>query len=792
MDIIRCPRCNKLLRVDTTRCPRCGNTLDTTRRKRKRVDDTLMPSQPTSPPASPHRAGHYSGLHPEDQPFQSSFFLRVRKPPNLIPDASSLEDDEPGDVEHMPANRSSIDETFDITRMPTRRTGIDETFDREQVPTRRPAADGEQKATRRPNADGQHRRYTQREEQASSLPTLIEEDHAALVPVEVRTPRASLGYIDDDEMKQGTPDRALADFPTLQPALLRHTPLPALPGPAKSTRKRTRAARLLFVAALIFFLVASGLLTFLLVKSNQASPTKPRLLVLPASLRVGDVLQLSGSGFAPHARLTLTRDAHLPILDAHNQPLKPLADAQGAFQIHVSITLDWNIGTHTIQVSSGQLTATASLTIQAALPGPPRLQLGVTHLDLGAGNSGAISHETMTLTNAGGGQVVWSAQSSVPWLTLNPASGTFAGSAVLTLTVNRAHLAPQSYLGQVILTQQGGATQTLAISMTVNTAPANLWLSTASLAFSGTPVQNPASQSVVIQNSGGQALNWTSGTSTMDGASWLSITPPGGLLGPHLSAILGVRVNTRNLAPGNYQGTLDFSYAGGPAQQVAVLLVVNTPPTPAMHLSTHNLSFQTKQGFNPTPQSFTISNPGNAPLNWLIQPDTNGASYLSIAPNRGSIPPGQSASVSLAPLLGNANGPINSTLTLKDSDPGTSVPAQQIAVNIAITSEPILVVDTGNLAFSYTSAPTTTSQLAIFTNTGSLPLNWALSGGASWLSVDVSNGSVATDEFGFITVTVTDSNLKPGTYTTTLTLKDTDANTVVAPQHFTVTLVVSG
>ena len=763
MDIIRCPRCNKLLRVDTARCPRCGTALDITQRKRKRADDTLMSSRPTSPPASPHRAGHYSGLHPEDQPFQSSFFLRVRKPPTLISASSSLETDKPGDVEQTPTNRSSVDETFDITRMPTRRT----------------------------NADGQHRRYTQRREQASTLPTLIGDDYEALVPVEVRTPRASLGYIDDDEMEQGAPDRALADFPTLQPAPLRNTPLPALPGAARSIRKRTRAVRLLFMGALIFFLVASGLLTFLLVKNNQASPTKPHLLALPGNLRVGDVLQLSGSGFAPHAQLSLTRDVHMPILDAHNQPLKPLADAQGAFQVHVSITLAWSVGTHTIQASSGQLTATTSLTIQAALPGPPRLQLGVTHLDLGAGNSGTISNETMTLTNAGGGQVVWSAQSSVPWLMLNPASGTFAGSAVITLTVNRAHLAPQSYLGRVIFTQQGGATQTLAISMTVNTAPANLWLSTASLAFSGTPVQNPANQNVVIQNSGGQALNWTSGTSTMDGASWLSITPSGGLLGPHLSAILSVRVNTHDLAPGNYQGTLNFSYAGGPAQQVAVALVVNVPPTPVMHLSAQNLSFHTKQGFNPTPQSFTISNTGNAPLNWLIKPDANGASYLSIAPNKGSISPGQSTNVSIAPLLGNANGLINSTLTLQDSDPGTTVPAQQVGVSIAITNEPILVVDTGNLAFNYSSTPTTTSQLVIFTNTGSLPLNWTLSGGASWLSVDVSSGSVATDDFGFITVTVTDNNLKPGTYTATLTLKDTDANTVVAPQHFTVTLVVS-
>src|SRR5947209_4476117 len=32
------------------------------------------------PPASPHHAGHYSGLHPEDQPYQSSI-MSVQRPP---------------------------------------------------------------------------------------------------------------------------------------------------------------------------------------------------------------------------------------------------------------------------------------------------------------------------------------------------------------------------------------------------------------------------------------------------------------------------------------------------------------------------------------------------------------------------------------------------------------------------------------------------------------------------------------------------------------------------------------
>ncbi len=38
----------------------------------------LDASRPSIPPASPHRAGHYSGLHPEDQPYQSSKMAILR------------------------------------------------------------------------------------------------------------------------------------------------------------------------------------------------------------------------------------------------------------------------------------------------------------------------------------------------------------------------------------------------------------------------------------------------------------------------------------------------------------------------------------------------------------------------------------------------------------------------------------------------------------------------------------------------------------------------------------------
>jgi hypothetical protein len=702
MDTVRCPRCNKLLRANAQSCSRCGIALPAQGATRKRggsASQSLPPSQPTSPLASPHRAGHYSGLHAEDQPFQSSFFMRIQ---------------------------------------------------RTSEPVAEPAPDG-----------------------SSFL---------ALETAAADAPEPELA--------------AVADLPTYVPRRVRNTPIPqtALPPsvPRPAGKMRIRGVPLLLSAALLCFLVASGLLTLLLLAVSQAHTPGPQLLASPGELRVGDILQLQGTGFAAHRTLTLVRDDQIVLVDVRRRPLRPATDGQGAFLVHVSITSDWNIGIHRLLAHEGAHSATASFTVQAGLTGPARLQLGLSRLDLGSGFPGTRTHKDMTLINAGGGQVRWSARSEVAWLSLSPASGSFAGNALVTLTANRSGLSPQAYVGQVVFTQTGGSTFLLYVSMTVDTTPAFLALSTASLAFSGTPVQSPAGQAVVIENTGGQTLNWISGTTTADGADWLSVTPAAGALPAHTSAILLVNVNTLPLASGSYQGALSFSYAGGPSQQVAVTLAVNPPPLPVMHISAQNLSFTANQGVDPPARGLTISNTGNAPLNWAIHADASGLTYLGISPLRGSVPPAQSITVSVAPVLGSANGTITATLTVLDSDPGTAVPAQQVSVSITITSQAVITLVTGPLEFDHDQTISDTSELLVFRNSGSLPLHWALTSSAqvAWLSFDTIGGTLSAGEATYISVHCVSGQLRPGTYTLTLTLKDSDPATVVRPETVTVTLVV--
>src|SRR3989441_3832053 len=104
MDTKRCSYCHKLARAEAETCSRCGHPYVKITNGVTKVNTVPMKSSnPASrgnrrnetvhlsmsdgntgiqrrsiPPASPHRAGHYSGLHPEDQPYQSSFMPILR------------------------------------------------------------------------------------------------------------------------------------------------------------------------------------------------------------------------------------------------------------------------------------------------------------------------------------------------------------------------------------------------------------------------------------------------------------------------------------------------------------------------------------------------------------------------------------------------------------------------------------------------------------------------------------------------------------------------------------------
>jgi len=205
------------------------------------------------------------------------------------------------------------------------------------------------------------------------------------------------------------------------------------------------------------------------------------------------------------------------------------------------------------------------------------------------------------------------------------------------------------------------------------------------------------------------------------------------------------------------------------------------------------LAFSAIQGNNPAPQTFTITNTGNAPLNWAITEDANATAFAPVSPSRGAISPGQSATVTVKPnIAGSTAGVITGQITISDTDKGTPVQSQQVTVRITISNQAVISVSNASLSFNQTSAITNSSKLLVITNSGSAPLNWTLSQPLpSWLSVDIPGGTLSPGTSTFVNVTSDSTGLPVGTYTYTLVVSDTDTNTLVPPQKVPVTLTVT-
>jgi hypothetical protein len=361
--------------------------------------------------------------------------------------------------------------------------------------------------------------------------------------------------------------------------------------------------------------------------------------------------------------------------------------------------------------------------------------------------------------------------------------------------------------GQVGKVQPGVSTPTAVQQISQVHTPPNLQLSTSQIDFgAGTPGVI-SSKPITLKNTGGGEIFWLAGSNS----SWLTISPGSGTFSGSSTAVL--TVNRANLAPGPYTGYVTFYQHGNNntpfiltikmAVNPTATTVIATPPPPTvtvgsppvavMIITTKTLAFSAIQGNNPQPQTFTITNTGNAILNWAITEDTTAANFAPVSSTRGAAAPDQSTTITVKPAIaGSSAGVITGHITISDTDKGTSVQSQQVTVSITISNQAMISVSNPTLSFSLTNAQTNTAQLLVITNSGSAPLNWTLSQPLpSWLSVDIPGGTLASHLSTFVNVTCNSTGLLAGTYNYTLVVSDTDAKTPVTSQNVAITLTVT-
>jgi len=335
-------------------------------------------------------------------------------------------------------------------------------------------------------------------------------------------------------------------------------------------------------------------------------------------------------------------------------------------------------------------------------------------------------------------------------------------------------------------------------------AAPQLQLSAPLIDFGTVNVQN----TITLTNAGGQQVNWQAGVDS--NSSWLAISPAFGTFSKKETAT--VTVNRNNLAPQTYTGSIYFFQQGtnNPLKLTVTMSVttlsatvtaspppiptVGPSPLPAMAISTDTLTFNAIQGNNPAQQAFTLSNPGNAPLHWAITGDKNATTLLSISPKSGTVASGSSVPISVTPNVHTATaGVINATLIIQDTDPGTVLKSQQVAVKITISNQALINVSTTNIVCNLSSTTTSSTKQLQITNSGSATLNWTLSQPLpAWISVDTLSGTLLPGYIAFLNVACNNTGFQAGTHTSyTLVVSDIDPQTPVIPQNVQVTLTVT-
>jgi hypothetical protein len=276
---------------------------------------------------------------------------------------------------------------------------------------------------------------------------------------------------------------------------------------------------------------------------------------------------------------------------------------------------------------------------------------------------------------------------------------------------------------------------------------------------------NPPDQILTVSNKGIGTLNWE----ITEDCNWLSAEPnSGSSTGEPDEVTLSVDVSGLDAGIYECQLTVSDPNAENSPQMVAVSLVVSGP---IIELSPQLFEFSAPlAGPNPLAQILTIRNGGGGILNWQLG---DGCPWLSTDANSGSLTAGQAVPVALCvDVSGLVAGNYACQLTV--SDPNAQNSPQVVSVNLAVQGPMIYLSASGFTFIGELNGPNPAEKNLTIYNSGEGVLNWQITEGCDWLSVDPNSGS-STGEQDTVVVSVDVTGLDKGTYYCDLTVSDPNA-----------------
>jgi hypothetical protein len=434
------------------------------------------------------------------------------------------------------------------------------------------------------------------------------------------------------------------------------------------------------------------------------------LQVAPSTVALGGIITLRGTGFSPLGRIGLTRDTNIPITDTGGAHIIA-ADNRGDFTDTVIVNPEWLSATHIIQAEDARTHKTASFTVTVTGHSlslrPPHLQVSVNSVNLGSGDQATDSATTITLANAGGGQISWQSATTQSWLLLSPNNGTFASTQNMQVTIagDRSNLKQGIYSADVIFSSNAGQ---LTLHAKINVTPlqpqheAVLQLTPGVLSFTAVDGSaSPPAQIVTVSNPGRQPLHWSTSSSTDDGSRWLVVAPQSGTVTTGGSQAIKISASTGTMLPGTYNGWVTFSNQGSdPVKDSPQTLFISLTIVPqcAIQVSPGALTFTgVYQQSSPQPRTISmgVTQGCSTSLQWnATVTNGKGGSWLSIGQRSGTTPayPLVTASISgLSP--GNYTG----TLIFSSKSGNQTVPVTLI---VAQPTSPVLSIGPAAMNFS--------------------------------------------------------------------------------------------
>ncbi len=202
--------------------------------------------------------------------------------------------------------------------------------------------------------------------------------------------------------------------------------------------------------------------------------------------------------------------------------------------------------------------------------------LGFTFV-LGGGQPAA---QTLALRSSGQGTIPWSLAEDTAWLSAAPTSGTCGSEAdSVTLSVDATGLAAGSYQAAVTISSAAASNSPVVVTVYLDvTATAGvaaaIALSSSDYTFKAGPGgSSPATQVLVIGNSGQGTLRW----SLSEDAPWLTASPKSGASADDYASV-ALSVDPTGVAAGRHEATVTVSAPGASnsPQEVMVRLEVTT------------------------------------------------------------------------------------------------------------------------------------------------------------------------------------------------------------------------